>query len=326
MTLGGGRPAGAGVPIVLDGFAPANLHDRWTAERPPVLEVESGALVEVRIPDSSTFQLTERATRDDLARMDLSRVDAAVGPIAVRGARPGDTLAVSIRALTPGTWGWSGIFRNFGLLQGRVADDLVRWEILDGWARPTYGFLRPVEIPVRPMLGWVGVAPPEGELGMVPPQPFGGNLDNRLHGVGGTVLLPVQRPGALLSVGDPHAAQGDGEVSGTGIETSATALLHLEVRPGEHIPGPRFEGPERTASGPCVAASGVGPDLLTAAREAVENLLGLLADYGFRPEEAYLLASLAGNLRISEAVDAPNHVVSVVLPADLLRFGTGPRR
>ncbi len=319
------RPAAPERPaVVLDGFDPRNLHYRWDAERPPVLEVEPGAIVEVRIPDSSTFQLNERSTREDLARIDLDRVDAAVGPIAIRGAEPGDTLAVTIRSLTPGAWGWSGIFRDFGLLRGRFADDLVRWEIADDRARPSYGFLRPVEIPLRPMLGWIGVAPPQGVLDMVPPQPFGGNLDNRLHGVGATVLLPVQRTGALLSVGDPHAAQGDGEVCGTGIETSAVARLSLDVRRGVRIEHPRLEGPDASRAGPRVAASGVGPDLTAAARAAVENLLGLLEGRGFRPEEGYLLTSLVGELRISEIVDEPNFVVTAVFPAELLRFGAGP--
>lgn len=317
-------PGGKDSVVFLDGTDPAHLQFRWRAESDPVLTVDPGAVVEIAVPDSSTLQLTERSTREDLGRLDLDRVDAAVGPIAVRGAAPGDTLTVEILSLTPGTWGWSGIFRRFGLLKNRFDDDLVRWSIADGRARPVYGFLRPVSVPVRPMLGWIGVAPPSGELGMIPPRHFGGNLDNRLHGPGATAHLPVQRPGALLCVGDPHAAQGDGEVCGTGIETSAVARLRLGLRPGERLAQPRVFGPDRSAPGPRWAAMGVGPDLYAAAKSAVENLLDLLTERGLRAEEAYLLASVAGDLRISEIVDEPNFVVSAVFPADLLAADPPP--
>jgi len=231
---------------------------------------------------------------------------------------------VEILDLRPGTWGWSGIFRTFGLLQGRFDDDLVVWSIGRSAARPRYGFLRDLAIPLQPMLGWIGLAPPEGELGMIPPQTFGGNLDNRLHGAGTVLELPVQRPGAGLMLGDPHAAQGDGEVCGTGIETEAEVRLRITLMKDRRIRGPRAVTTRtEPPGGPWLVTEGVGPDPTAAARAATEEMIASLEEYGATPAEAYLLASVAGHLRWSEIVDAPNVVISMLFPRRLAE-GLGP--
>jgi acetamidase/formamidase len=306
--------------ITVDGRRPENLQWQWTSDRAPLLTVAPGTVVEIEVPDSSGGQMSARATRDDLVAMDFSRVDPAVGPIDVEGALPGDALVVELLEIRVGDWGWSGIFRDFGLIKERFDPDLVVWELQGGAASPRSGFLRPVRLPMNPMIGVIATAPEKGEHAMIPPQTFGGNMDNRLQKAGSRIELPVKRPGAGLSVGDPHALQGDGEVCGTGIETAATVTLRVELRPGKAPPFPRITGPADSPSvGEFVCATGIGPELHRAARAAVENLLDLLVDFGLSAEEGYLLMSLVGSLRIAEIVDEPNFVVAAVFPAEVAR-------
>ncbi len=303
----------------LDGTLPGNFHTRWSAALTPIAEIAPGEVLEIAVPDSSTEQLSARSRSSALARLDFSKVDAAVGPIRVTGARPGDTLRVTFERIEPASWGWSGVFRKFGFLQDRFDDDLVIWKVGKRKAHPRSGFLRPVEIPVRPMLGIVAVAPAIGEYPMIPPQRFGGNMDNKLVGPGATVELPVEVDGALLSLADPHAAQGDGEVCGTGIETPALVSLHVDLVHGKSAPFPRLVGRLREAPITAVtAAMGIAPDLLTACRLALENMMALLGDRGLSEKEAYLVCSVAGDLRLSELVDAPNYLVSMVLPTEII--------
>jgi acetamidase/formamidase len=168
------------------------------------------------------------------------------------------------------------------------------------------------------MLGWIGLAPPSGDLGMIPPQVYGGNLDNRLHAIGAELALPVQRPGALLMVGDPHAAQGDGEVCGTGIETPARARLQVDLLRGRSIDTPRLVAPAPPApSGRWLVTEGVGPDPRSGARVATEQMITVLEERGLEAIEAYLLLSVAGHLRLSEVVDEPNWVVSMLFSEEL---------
>ncbi len=300
------------------GSRPAEWHFRWSRDLPPVARLEPGDRLTLDVPDASSGQLGPGSTTADLRRVDLNRVDAAVGPFEVRGAKPGDGLLVRIDSIRVADWGWSAVFREFGLLTDRFEDDLVVWSIGPRSARPARGFLRPVKVPLRPMLGWIGLAPAEGEHPMIPPRRTGGNMDSRLHRAGTTVLLPVEAPGALLSVGDPHAAMGDGEVCGTGIETPARVTLTVDLLPGRAPPYPRVLAPRLPAErGPAWVATGIAPDLLDATRAAVENLIALLAERGLAEKEAYLLASLVGNLHLSEVVDLPNFVVSLTFPQEL---------
>jgi acetamidase/formamidase len=304
----------------LDGTLAGHYHTSWRPDHPPVLEIDPGDTIRVRIPDSSTMQLGPKSTRAEMLAVDHSKVDAAVGPIFVRGVRPGDALRVEILRLDVGDWGWSGVFRKFGLIQDRFDDDLVIWKLAGGWARPSSGFLRKgVRIPLRPMLGVVGVAPASGEHPMIPPRAFGGNMDNRLHGAGATIELPVFRPGALLSVADPHARQGDGEVCGTGIETPAVATLRVGRVEGAAPPSPRVLTRLRPpVDADVIGTMGIHEDVRTACRLALEHLLVEMAGRGYSEKEAYLLASLLGDLRISEIVDEPTTVATLLFPRRFL--------
>jgi acetamidase/formamidase len=308
--------------VTIDGNDRSVQQTVWSSEPPPVASVRSGERIRVSLPDSSTGQLTDRATTADLGRVDYERIDAAVGPIEVKGARAGDRLDVEIRSIRTAGWGWSGVFRKFGMLQDRFDDELQLWSIGPHFATPRRGFLPAVRIPTRPMLGWVGVAPATGRLPMIPPRRTGGNLDHRLLGAGAVLSLPVEVDGALLSLGDPHAAQGDGEVSGTGIETSAEVELEVRLVHGAAPRAPYLTAPSPAGHpGPVVASLGVGPDLLASSVEALEGLLDQLETRGVTRKAGYLLASVAGELRISEAVDLPNYVVSASYPERLLPRG-----
>ena len=138
-------------------------------------------------------------------------------------------------------------------------------------------------------------------------------MDNRLLGKGSRILLPVYANGALLSIADPHASQGDGEVSGTAIESGAKVRLVIKVVEGPRIEMPRAESNE-FRYGEVIVAMGMHNDIMEASRLAVRNMIGILKEGGFSAEEAYMLCGIMGDLRISEIVDEPNFLVSCVLP------------
>jgi acetamidase/formamidase len=301
----------------IDGRVPANQQVRWRPDTPAVLEVDAGEVVEVVVPDSSTGQLSPSSTSADLARMDWERVDAAVGPIAVRGAEPGDTLRVEILSLEAGAWGWTAVFEQFGLLRMRFKDALSTWRLRGGVATAHQGFLRGVRLPLRPMLGVLGVLPSEGEHPMVPPKRFGGNLDLPLLAPGARVEFPVEVPGAGLSVGDPHGRQGWGELCGTGIEMPARVRLRLLLRKRHPLRAPQVRTPAAQEPEPAsISTLGIGPDPREAARDALEQMIERLAGNGWSPEAAYAMTSLVGVVRIAEAVDEPNWVLTLTLPEE----------
>ena len=153
----------------------------------------------------------------------------------------------------------------------------------------------------------------------MPPGTFGGNLDTRQLVQGATLYLPVEVEGALFSCGDAHAAQGDGEVCVTGIETPIGATLRLTLEKGRRIPAPQFRTPgpltPRANQGEWYGTTGVGPDLFAAAQDAVRAMVEHISvTSGLSPEDAYVLASLCVDLKISEVVDAGQYVVSACCP------------
>ena len=175
-------------------------------------------------------------------------------------------------------------------------------------------------MPLKPFTGTIGLAPAEPGLhSIVPPRRVGGNMDVRDISQGAELFLPVEVQGALFSVGDTHAAQGDGEVCGTAIESPMRVALQFELIKQTPLTFPRFRTP-----GPVTrhldargyeVATGVGPDLMKAARAAVRSMVDLLTrERGMPAIDAYLLCSVCGDLRISEIVDAPNWTVSFYFP------------
>src|SRR5574341_1106587 len=208
-------------------------HFRWDRSLAPVLEIEPGDSVAYDLEEVSGGQITPRSTAADLARMDMDRVYPLAGPLAVNGARSGDALAVTVLDLTPGPWGWTSISPGLGLLGSEFGPYLHHWDLTAG----DHAMLKPgVRIPLEPFCGTMGVAPgQEGRFPVMPPGPFGGNMDIRHLTAGSTVVLPVWTDGALFSVGDCHAAQGDGEVSISAIECPMRAVLRFDLRRNVHL-------------------------------------------------------------------------------------------
>ncbi len=279
--------------------------------------IKPGEDFRVIIPDSSTMQIEETYTTKDMSRIDNSKFDGAVGPIEIEGAEPGDSIEVELKEIHTGKWGWTAILSDFGLLKGKFQEELIIWDLKDGFARSRTSTLKGVKIPLKPFLGVVGTSPPSGEYGMIPPQFFGGNMDNRLLHQGARLTLPVNVKGGMLSFADPHGAQGDGEVCGTAVETSAEVVAVVRLNKKVPVKAPRLISDDES-SGKQVIAMGISPDLHKAAVDAVLEMIGILGERGFKSNEAYALCSAAGNLRISEIVDEPNFVVSMVIPEAIL--------
>jgi acetamidase/formamidase len=269
--------------------------------------------------DAAGGQLTADSTVEDLGRLDLDKVDQVNGPIAVVGAEPGDTLQIDLLEFEPADWGWTASIPGFGLLADQFADPYLK---ITKVPRPgeRAEFLPGVRVPIAPFCGEIGVAPIDGPRSTIPPDLHGGNMDTRHLTAGATLFLPVFHEGARLSMGDGHAAQGDGEVCGTAIETPMRALVRLTVRKDLHVTGPEFltaDAPP-VASGRRYATDGVGPDLNEAARDAVKRMIDWLGrEHGIAPIDAYLLTSVAIDLRISEIVDMPNVVVTAHCPLSI---------
>ena len=298
----------------------------WDNGIEPALEVDSGEVVDFSVRDASDEQLGADSTAEDVARLDFEHVNPVSGPVYVRGARPGDVLAVEILEFRPRDWGWTALIPGFGLLADEFPDPWLRISRVE----PDRGrvlFADGIELPYEPFPGTIGVAPAEpGPHSIVPPSRWGGNMDTKHLRVGTTLYLPVGVEGALFSVGDTHSAQGDGEVCGTAIETAMEVTLRLSVRRDFRIDAPQYRLPAgslpRTEDTGYHVSTGVASDLMEATRGAVRATMEQLVDrHGLSREEAYALCSVAVDLRIHEVVDAPNWVVGAFLPDDIFTGG-----
>ena len=294
------------------------VHYAWDRDLAPALTLDGSGTVELDLLDSGAGQFDASSTHASLASLDLGRVNPVTGPILVRGAEPGDALLVRVRELSTASWGWSANIPGFGLLAEDFPDPvLVHSRIGEKDVELDFG---PV-LPAQPMIGTLGLALSEpGPHPLLPPSRHGGNMDIRQLGAGASVLLPVGVSGALLSLGDGHAAMGDGEICGTGIETSARAVIEVEVVKNRALSAPILEtSAAARRSGAALVTTGIGPDLLTAAKDAARSLVDeTVRRTGLSAVHAYILASLTADLVVSEIVDLPNYVVSLHLPLDLL--------
>jgi acetamidase/formamidase len=297
------------------------FHLAWDPAIEPIETVRSGSVIEFDLLDASGGQLTEQSTVDDLATLDFARVDQVNGPIAVEGAVAGDTLQVELLEFEPATWGWTASIPGFGLLADDFPDPAYRVTRVPGVGGRAE-FLPGIRVPVVPFCGELGVAPETGPRSTIPPDLHGGNMDTRHLTAGATLFLPVFHEGARFSIGDGHAAQGDGEVCGTAIETPMRAIVRLTVRHDLHLGAPEFltaAGAEADRPvGRRYATDGIGPDLVGAARDAVRRMIDWLGrEHGVAAQDAYMLCSVGVDLRISEIVDMPNYVVTAYCPLSI---------
>lgn len=188
------------------------FHLAWDRSIEPIATVGSSAIVEIDALDASCGQITATSTVADIATLDFSRVDQVHGPIAVEGAEPGDSLEIELLDFQPADWGWTASIPGFGLLAEDFPDAALR---ISKRATHHAEFPPGVRIPLAPFCGELGVAPPaEGAHSTIPPDVFGGNMDTRHLTAGTRLFLPVFTPGGRLSLGDGHAAQGDGPARG----------------------------------------------------------------------------------------------------------------
>jgi acetamidase/formamidase len=286
----------------------------YDASVPPVLTVDSGDIVDVETMVtgarlSRAFGVPEESIRPDMKVMDEQVQQEGphllVGPVAVRGAEPGDVLEVrilEIGAVDP----WAiNLFRpGAGALPGRFPRQGTKFVRLD-LDRNVALFSPGIEIPLRPFFGSLGVAPPHslGRIGSGPPGPHTGNLDNKELTAGSTLYIPVHVENALLFIGDGHVAQGDGEVDGTALEASLHGKLQLVVRKDMRLDWARAETPEYYIT------MGLDPDLDTAAAMAVSEMVDyMVKERGLSPDDAYMLCSAAVDLRVTQVVDGTKGV------------------
>ncbi len=300
-------------------------HFGWDNAIPPILTVTPGATLSVDCSDSSDGQLTATSTVTDVAALDFGRINPVVGPIRIDGAEPGDAIKVTIGDFTPSGFGWTANIPGFGLLADQFAQPALKIWSYDRATMAPAAFSTTARVPLKPFAGTVGLALAEPGLhSIVPPRRTGGNLDIRDLSTGAVLYLPVEVAGGLFSIGDTHAAQGDGEVCGTAIESPMALTVTLDLVKNADLPAPRF-----TTPGPVTrhldadgyeATTGIGPDLMVAAREGVSRMIDLLVrDHGMAAVDAYMLCSVCGDLRISEIVDLPNWTVSFYFPRVVFR-------
>ncbi|WP_165067568.1 acetamidase/formamidase family protein [Marisediminicola senii] len=294
----------------------------WTPAHEPVLSIRSGDTISFDVRDAADGQLDDYRQGDPIVPRDASRSYPLRGPILVEGAQPGDVIEVEPLEFQPLGWGFTASRPGAGLLPDDFTEPYVyKWDLTTG---DTTEFLDVATIPLRPFLGVLACTPNTPDpLPVMPPGDFGGNMDIRDLVVGTRIFLPVGLTGARLMFGDPHAAQGDGEVCITAIEAPLDGALRITLHQGRSIPSPQFQ-----TAGPLqpgiedqgyYATTGVRPDLLDAAREALRTMIDHLCfTYRIEPHEAYILASVIVDLKISEVVDAPNWIVSAYLPLSVM--------
>jgi acetamidase/formamidase len=294
------------------------VHFTWDAGNEPRVVVDSGDTAVVWTRDVSDNQITPESDTSVIDGLDWDRVYPLNGPIGVAGAEPGDTLAVEILDIRTQGWGWTAVLPGLGLLPEDFPDAYLRIFDISGGE---FAHLRDdVAIPLAPFFGTMGVCPGGASAQpIMPPGRFGGNMDTRQLVAGSTLYLPVQVEQALFSCGDAHGCQGDGEVCVTGLEAPMYAALRFTLHKGRSIPSPQYRTPApltpRVDSAPFYGTTGVGGDLYAAAQDAIRAMVDHIHQtYDLPPVDAYLLCSLAVDLKISEIVDAGQYIVSALLP------------
>jgi acetamidase/formamidase len=299
-------------------------HWRWDNSLKPAKEVESGDVLVFVCREPADGQFTPASTVATLKKLDFDRIHSLSGPVSIAGAKPGDALSIEILDFKHEGWAWTMIYPGLGLLQKDFGETMALriWKVgSDGRA----SFRPGVRVPVEPFCGVMGVAPEEpGAHITLPPRRTGGNMDIRHLCKGTTLQLPIEVPGGLFSLGDCHLAQGDGEVCGTALEAPMTVTVRLTLLKDLSLSAPCY-----TTSGPTTskvdgmghyAKTAIGLDLQQCAEEAVRSMVDFLqSEYGLSREDAYVVCSAAGDLKIPVPVLGDGHrgVVSFHVPRSI---------
>lgn len=297
------------------------LHYCWDNSITPRLEIEPGDTVLFETHDASDGFVQPGITLEKYVTR-KAKGHPLTGPVYIKGARPGDILELEVLNVNTAGYGWTGFRPGVGLLPDDFKSpffhiwDLKKSRENGNWAEYVEG----IKIPLAPFCGVMGMALAEkGEFSTTPPRAVGGNMDIRQLTVGSKVWLPVQVAGGLFSIGDMHAAQGDGEVCVTAIETGGEVAVRFNLRQDKSIKEPCFwtpaAGPAQLAAKGYFATTSHSPDLFYASQQAVRYMLEHLMDnYHLSAEQAYILCSVAVELKISQIVDGPNYTVSAFMP------------
>jgi acetamidase/formamidase len=300
----------------------AQVHKEWNNAIPPRLTIDPGDSVVFDTRDASDHYYSRKSTHADVLGRGPFTGHPLTGPVFVRGAAPGDTLVIEIVDVRPALdFGWTAIRPGRGLLpESDFAKPFLNiWDLGGGVARMD----KRVAVPIEAFPGVMGVALDEpGGHSTMPPRRSGGNMDIRQLTSGATLFLPVLVPGALFSVGDAHGAQGDGEVCITAVEMSAQCTLRFDLRRGQAVPEPQLRSPRPPSGegrkGPWYATTANGPDLYASSQQTIRYMIDhIVRERGLSREEAYVMCSVAVDLKISEIVDAPNWIVSAFLPESI---------
>jgi len=289
-------------------------HNKFSKLIPPVLTVPSGAVIKAETSEASDGQLHAKAELDDLINIDFGPIHPLTGPVYVEEAEVGDILAVDVLKIELHDYGWQAIVAGFGFLTDRFPDPKLKVHAIDK-VRKTMQFSDKVTIPLMPFAGVMGVAPDTEEmLSTIPPRENGGNMDDPSIVEGTTVYFPVLVKGGLFSIGDTHAVQGLGEVCGTALEAPMTITYRLRVlKDKPAIKEPQYETDQY------YAVTGFGDTIDKATKKAVNFMIDhLVANYDISDEDAYMLCSLVGDLKIAEVVDVPNMLVTMHFPKSIL--------
>src|SRR5205807_3740930 len=257
----------------------------------PVLEVEPGDTVTFETNDCFTGQI--RSEEDLVTDIDLSRINGATGPVAVKGAEPGDSLVVEILDVRPIEWGVATLIPGFGQLIDQVQSPVTRlFRVEDGVIHMNDR----VSFPARPMVGVVGVATDGEELSNGLAGRHGGNLDDHLHGKGARIFFPVRRPGGMFAVGDMHASMGDGEICFTGVEIAGEVDVRFDLLKGKQATWPVTELADRWL--PHATADEYDEALQLVSEEAARLLVD---EHGFTMEDAFIFLSVACDAGVAQA-------------------------
>ena len=289
-------------------------HNKFSKLIPPVLTVKSGAVIKADAYEASDRQLHSKANLEDLANIDFGPIHPITGPVYVEEAEVGDILAVDLLKIDLHDYGWQAIVGGFGFLTDRFPDPKLNIHKIDV-KNKTSMFNDKVKIPLKPFPGIMGVAPDTEEmLSTIPPRANGGNMDDPSLVEGTTVYFPVFVKGALFSIGDGHAVQGLGEVCGTAIEAPMTFTYRLRViKDKPEIKEPQYETDDY------YAVTWFGTTIDIATKKAANYMVDHLSNnYDISAEDAYMLCSLVGDLKIAEVVDVPNMLVTMHFPKSIL--------
>jgi amidase len=262
----------------------------FTPDLVPVLEVDVGDVVTFETNDCFSGQISSEA--DLVTEIDLTRVNSATGPVAVRGAEPGDSLIVEILDVRPDRWGFATLIPGFGQLTDKIAGPVTRrFEVHDGRVRMN----QRVSFPALPMVGVVGVATGVETVSTGLAGTHGGNLDDHWHGTGARIFFPVRQPGAMFAVGDMHAAMGDGEICFTGVEISGEIDIRFGLLKGKQATWPLTELPGRWV--PHATATAYEEALALVSEEAAKLLVD---EHDFTIEDAFIFLSVACDAGVAQ--------------------------